>query len=111
MALSKPVQINDVDFYKDLNNQKINVNEVHNYTKFPVDDTVSISVIHGYLGGPDNRYYACNDDNSLECNTVHRDELLQKIENSACPLMYFEELQTKLCNILCAVIHQKKEKG
>ena len=111
MVLLKPVQINDVDFYKDLNNQKINVNEVHNYTKFPVDDAVSISVIHGYLGGPDNRYYACNADNSLECNTVHRDELLQKIENSACPLMYFEELQTKLCNILCAVIHQKKEKG
>ena len=82
-----------------------------NYTEFPVDDAVSISVIHGYLGGPDNRYYACNADNGLECYAVHQDELLQEIENSACPLMYFEELQTKLCNILCAVIHQKKEKG
>ena len=103
--------MNDVDFYRDLNNWKINVNEVHNYMEFPVADAVSISVIHGYLGGPDNKYYACNADNSLECYAVRWDELLEKIKNSACPLMYFEELQTKLCNILCAVIHQKKEKG
>ena len=108
MALSKPVQVNDVEFYKDLKNWKININEVHGYTAFPVDDAVSISVIHGYLGGPDNRYYAWNADNSLECYAVNRDELLDKIEKGPGPFIFFEELQSFVIFFVLSSIRRRR---
>ena len=109
MALSKPVHVNDVEFYKDLKNQKINTNEVHGYISFPVDDAVSISVIHAYLGGPDNRYYSCNADNSLECYAVCRDELLDKIEKGPGPLVFFEELQSFVIFFVLSSIRRRRK--
>ena len=76
IALSKPVvDLNDVDYYKDKSNCKIDANEIVNYMAFPMEDALSISVVHGYLGGPD-IYYACNIDNSSKCYAVCREEVL-----------------------------------
>ena len=109
MALSKPV-VPDVDT---LNNFKetLDKNEIINYTTCSIKESLSIDVIHGYLGGADTTYYCCEEDQSSECYHVCKQDLLETLNGTNLPMVIFEELQTYLMNCLAAVVHQKKDKG
>ena len=43
------------------------------------------------------------------CNILK--DINEDMDSSGMPVLYFEELQTDLNNILVVVLHQKKEKG
>ena len=109
MALSKPVKV-DMSMSKEIT-QKLDVHEIENYSQYFVAETVSIDVINGYLGSPDTSYFCCEEDQSMEVYFTCCENLLEVLNNSACPLMFFEEFQSKITNIMVAVLHQKKEKG
>ena len=107
MACSKPI----VPKNQDGKELRIDKREVDSYTWCFIEDAVSIDVIYGYLSGPDNNYYCCNMDHSMHCYTVLKKDILQEMDSTGMPVLFFEELQTDLNNILVVVLHQKKEKG
>ena len=74
-------------------------------------ESLSIDVIYGYLGGADTTYYCCEEDQSCECYQYCKKELLEMLNDTNLPVLFFEELQMCLMNCLAAVVHQKKEKG
>ena len=74
-----------------------------------VEDAVSIDVIFGMLSGPDNTYYCCNKEHGIHCYNVLKADLIHEMDSTDKPLLFFEELQMDLNNIMVIVLHQKKD--
>ena len=107
MALSKPVvpEVDTVNNFK----ETLDKNEILNYTTCSIKESLSIDVIYGYLGGIDTTYYCYKEDQSCECYHVCKRDLLETLNGTNLPMVFFEELQTCLMNCMVAVIHQKKK--
>ena len=90
---------------------ELDIGKIVKYTQFSEKESVSIDIIHGYLGGPEHEYRCCEKWQSFKCYNICKADSLETMEASKLPVLYFEDYNTEINDIICCVLHQKKERG
>ena len=87
------------------NHPELDIWEIVKYMQFSLRESVSIDIIHGYLGGPEHEYKCCEEWQSFKCFDECKADLLQTMEASKLPVLYFEDYTTEINDIICCVLH------
>ena len=79
--------------------------------KFSRKEKVSTDVIQAKIGGQTLDYNCCELEQSIEYFKMCKADLLETMDASGLPVLYFEEYKTDLNKIISLILHQKQAKG
>ena len=86
----------------------IPIERIKKYTEVKRKNAVTIQNIHDIIGGPNNNYTCCHEDQSEYIYKKCRDELVSTLDKTKRHVFYFQEKQSPLLNAIFVVVMKEK---